>query len=343
MKTYIATVVAIIAVSLAGCGGADSPDLNDALSGSDAFSDAADDSGTFTDVSDDSEAFVDVFDDSDDSEVFNDALDDSEVFNDAMDNSETLIDALSDSEVLDDALDDSEVHNDGLNDSETVNEPTPGVYLANVVVDAPGHTGEGFKDANKAANGVYGAGQYAGSYDVFSLGYEEGFDNSISLSWGGAVVQNGPGTDFVVFENGFQSGPSYTFMDLIVVMLSIDGENFVAFPHDYTAADETKYEPNPELWPGFAGRYPVKYNQDSNPVDPFDFELAGGDHFDLDDLPMDGGLAQQIKEQGFRFIKLVSAHTVINPDTNEPFVKDPMSNGPDIDGVIARYLLEDAE
>ncbi len=226
--------------------------------------------------------------------------------------------------------------------AETAATPDPTPVAATTVVDAPGNTGTGFADANRAVNGVRGAGLHAGSMDVFSLGYQEGVNNYLVLSWGGAMVRNGPGVDFVVFENGFEvgSGSGTFFMDLMVVLLSRDGITWVAFPHDYLADDETVYVANPELWSGFAGRFPVKYNVDTNPVDPFDHDAAGGDPFDLDRMPLDGGEAQAIREGGFRYIKLVAAPTVVNPDTGAPFVRDPMSNGADIDGVIGRYVEE---
>lgn len=218
-------------------------------------------------------------------------------------------------------------------------DPTP--VLAHVVVEARGATGSGFGDATRAVNGVRGAGRQAGSTDVFSLGLTPGVDNTVVLSWGGATVHNGPGPDFVVFENPFEYAPGQVFMDLVVVMLSRDGVTFVPFPHDYIAPDETRYLADPAAWPGFAGRYPVLYHVDTNPVNPFDFEAAGGDPFDLDEMPLDQGEAQAIRERGFRFIKLVSAPSLLNPDTGAPFVRDPASNGADIDGVVARYVRAD--
>jgi hypothetical protein len=207
---------------------------------------------------------------------------------------------------------------------------------AQTVVAAPGATGEGNKDSSLAANGV--RGDSGGSSDVYSLGYEEGVDNFIILSWGGKKVTNGPGTDFVVFENAFIKSGGGHFMDQIIVYLSIDSENWVAFPHDYINPDENEYSHDPNMWPGFAGLWPVFYHEEDNPIDPFDFDLAGGDHFDLDQLPDDNGLAQEIKANGFSYIRLVSAPSQINPDTGAAFVSETISNGADIDGVYARHL-----
>lgn len=216
---------------------------------------------------------------------------------------------------------------------------------ADLVVTAPGDTGLGFFDATRAANDVRGGGDGKGSFDVFSLGYKADNDH-IVLAWEGARVLNGPGADFGVFENGFKlSGEGRYFMDLMVVDLSLDGERWVTFPHDYVAEDETRYEKLPQKWVGFAGRYPVRLNVDAESglvVDPFDPEAAGGDHFDLDalvDSPDDGGAAAEIRAQGFRYIRLRSAASITNPDTGAVYPKDITSDGPDIDGVYGRYVV----
>ena len=214
-----------------------------------------------------------------------------------------------------------------------------GAALADVVVEAPGDTGEGLGDADHAIDGVHGAGTAQGNTDdVFSLGYDAGVDDYIVLSWDGRRVTNGAGADVAVFENAFLvGGGPEAFMDPAIVYVSRDGAAWVAFPHDYLAADETTYSSLPEDWRGFAGLAPVLLNDDTNPVDPFDAAAAGGDEFDLDDLP-DAGEAGAIKAEGFLYLKIVSAPAETNPDTGAPYVSDPISNGPDIDGVYARQV-----
>jgi len=217
--------------------------------------------------------------------------------------------------------------------------PSAKAALADVVVEAPGHTGDGLLDSGHAVDGVHGQGAAAGNGDdVFSLGYEAGADDRVVLAWSGRRVRNGAGADFAVFENAFLvAGGPEAFMDLAIVYLSRDGESWVAFPHDYLADDETAYSALAEDWPGFAGAAPVLLNDDTNPVDPFDAAAAGGDQFDLDALP-DEGEAAAIKAEGFRYLRIVSAPAEINPDTGAPFVHDPIGNGADIDGVYGRYL-----
>jgi hypothetical protein len=204
------------------------------------------------------------------------------------------------------------------------------------IVAAPGATGEGTGDPARATNGVRGAGDSMGSTDVYSLDYAD--RTSLTLGLGGRTAHDGPGAELVVFENAFgNAGSERRFMDLVVVSVSLDGATFVDFPHDYVADDETTYSSRPEDWPGFAGRTPVLLHAESHAVDPFDGELAGGDAFDLADLAGDGEAAR-IRDEGFRFVGLRPAALDVNPDTGVPFPREPVSNGPDIDGVYVRGL-----
>jgi len=225
---------------------------------------------------------------------------------------------------------------------------------ADIVVSAPGASGIGFGDSTHAVDGVHGAGcTRQNSADIYSLSNNPDNENiSITLRWSGRRATNGEGTDFAVFENPFDSGTCGSgtrFMDQLIVSLSIDGIEWENFLHEYSflddpsngpSVDEKIYSDNPVDWTGFAGITPVLFNEKSNPVDPFSIDEAGGDHFDLDDLP-DSTLGAQIKAEGFVYIKLTAAATVINSDTGEYFVRAPFADGPDIDGVYGRYLVEE--
>lgn len=198
------------------------------------------------------------------------------------------------------------------------------------VVAAPGATGAGFLDERRAVDGVRGGGDSLGSTNVYSI--REG--RFLVLGFPGDPIGDGPGTDLVVFENPFVigAGPN-RFMDPTIVEVSADGVDFVAFPHDFLAADETAYSSRPEDWVSFAGVEPVRYHVEDNPVDPFSPD-AGGDPFDLADLP--GAQGEELRRLGIRFIRLSAASDATNPDTGMPFPKDNLSDGPDIDGVVAR-------
>jgi|LakMenEpi03Aug12_release.lakeMendotaPanAssembly.Ray.scaffolds.fasta_scaffold710671_1 hypothetical protein len=209
--------------------------------------------------------------------------------------------------------------------------------LADEVVEAPGATGTGFGDPVRATNGVRGGGTYTGSFDVYSLDYLE--RRHIVLRFSGGPIVDGPGPDLAVFENGFRERERDAyFMDPIVVEVSIDGELWLAFPHDYVAADERSYEPHPSAWEGFAGVTPVLLHTDRG-EDGLG-ATAGGDAFDLAELSGvtedERALATRMRREGIRYVRLTSAAILVNPDTGIPYPRDPVSDGADIDGVVGR-------
>lgn len=117
-----------------------------------------------------------------------------------------------------------------------------------------------------------GAGAVNGSLDVASLGN----GGSITLGFAPSSIFDGPGPDFIVFENAFYAGgdPEMPFAELATVEVSEDGEHFQAFP---CTATEAPYG-------ACAGWHPVYANADTNQTDATDPEVAGGDAFDLGDL-----------------------------------------------------------
>lgn len=105
----------------------------------------------------------------------------------------------------------------------------------------------------------------------------EGSLDTVALGNGGVIVLgfeaaicDGPGPDFIVFENAFHAGsPSGPiFVEAGIVAVSPDDVTYTTFPYD------------PVSFIGLAGRSPVLSNPD-NGIDPFDPVAAGGDAFDL--------------------------------------------------------------
>ena len=232
--------------------------------------------------------------------------------------------------------------------------PPDGVFIADTVVDAPGQTGSGFGDSQKAVNGVCGGGATAGSTDVFSLA-STGEAASMTLEWAGRRVYNGAGNDFIVFENPFaytESGD--VFIEALVVEVSEDGQSWCSFDPDYLFTPETDYSPQTSHWANFAGVHPTLYNQDNSSLSAeelFDPALSGGDHFDLENLSATdlfgtgctAVLRDNLKNQGFLYLRLTSATDRPNPDSpgnNFPGQSDTADSGPDIDGVLSRYVSE---
>ena len=121
-----------------------------------------------------------------------------------------------------------------------------------------------------------GAGTEQGSLDVVSLGN----GGVVSVEFGGTLIVDEPGPDFIVFENAFWAGGDSTqpFAELGTVEVSNDGKTWVGFPCDALSAP----------YGSCAGWHPVFANADENSVDPLDPAVAGGDAFDLADV----GLSQ---------------------------------------------------
>ncbi|NUO48480.1 MAG: hypothetical protein HOV80_06455 [Polyangiaceae bacterium] len=115
-----------------------------------------------------------------------------------------------------------------------------------------------------------GTGDMLGSLDVVTLGN----GGSITLAFGGAI-QDGPGPDFIVFENAFYAGgdTEAPFAEIASVEVSEDGETWTAYP---CTATETPFE-------GCAGWHPTYAGTDPS-IDPHDPETAGGEAFDLADV-----------------------------------------------------------
>lgn len=113
-----------------------------------------------------------------------------------------------------------------------------------------------------------GNGAASGGLHVVSLGQS----GEIILDLGTCPAIDGPGTDFIVFENAFFIGgnTSAPYAELATVAASDDGVNFTEFP----CADAT------HPYDGCAGWHPV-YSHPDNGIDPFDPAVAGGDAFDL--------------------------------------------------------------
>ncbi|TGL39214.1 LIC_13355 family lipoprotein [Leptospira perdikensis] len=225
------------------------------------------------------------------------------------------------------------------------------IYLATTVVSASSNI-SGFSDPKKAVNGICGAGEMAGSLDVYALDIT-GAGATIVLSWGGKTVKNVSDLDFVVYDNSFRiSDDSNTYaMDPSVVQVSIDGTNYCGFNPSYSGGNVNLLD----SWTRFGGLRPVYYNMTTKPFSNEDlfintggsFLLGGGDGFDLDqidpadpnDIGCDTTLAGNIKTNGFKYLKIRSASDVNNPNTGIKFPWPPGSyNGSDIDGVVAREI-----
>ena len=113
-----------------------------------------------------------------------------------------------------------------------------------------------------------------GSTDVVSLGN----GGSVVLEFAGNAIVDGPGPDFIVFENPFGQNcdKDKIFAELGTIGVSQDGVNFTDFPCTATMP------PYGEC----SGWNPVFANAGTNDIDPTDPAVAGGDPYDLADVGM---------------------------------------------------------
>ena len=186
-----------------------------------------------------------------------------------------------------------------------------------------------------------------GSLDVLSLGH----GGSITLAFTDNEIVDGPGPDFIVFENPFfctapplaASDPWSSFSEPGIVEASDDGVTFHAFPYSAAALSMVVSSCSDKSLiaqlQGLAGLTPSFTGNWTMPDDPLVFDPAapggvsghGGDAFDLATL----GLARA------RYVRITDPNLAIGvPGSSEGFDLDaivalharPVLPGPDSDG-----------
>ncbi len=151
-----------------------------------------------------------------------------------------------------------------------------------------------------------GGGTRAGSLDVVSLGN----GGEITVSFAPNAIVDGPGPDFIVFENPFYYGdPRRLYAEPAEVSVSEDGAAW----HTYPCTQTTQDPPYGQC----AGVHPVFSSPDSG-ISPFNAKHAGGDAYDLADL----GVSKA------RFVRIVDK--VIEPC---PDGSGENTNGFDLDAI----------
>ena len=155
-------------------------------------------------------------------------------------------------------------------------DPWPnGAFVTSVVSFTPG-PGAGFGQDMMpcvAEGPPHGQGTMQGSLDVVSLG----MGGEIVLGFAPNAIVDGPGVDFIVFENAFYVGgdPNVVYADPGEISVSDDGTTWTSFPcpdADWKAVGRQ-----------CAGVHPVISSAEVG-VSPFDPTVAGGDQYDLADL-----------------------------------------------------------
>lgn len=244
------------------------------------------------------------------------------------------------------------------------NGESQGAFLADSSV-RPEITGEAFGDPLKAANGICGGGWNNGSLDVYSTAKSMHCDTNedcVVLEWTDSKVINTTGIDFVVYENGFAYGNGMSrFMEPVIVEVSNDLNSWCGWKPEYTGVTDLndpeflKDVRNSENFSDLAGITPVLFKQNPDAKNTWKAEdlfttttdsrgtylKAGGDGFDLDSpefgqtgIGCSSELADQIKINGFRYVRLTTAYT--RDSQTFPLAPDSFDRRADIDGVIAK-------
>lgn len=130
-----------------------------------------------------------------------------------------------------------------------------------------------------------GRGATKGSLDVVALGV----GGEIVLSFEPNAILDGPGPDFIVFENAFYAAGDATqpAADLGEVSVSEDGVTWAT----YTCA------PGPTAPYGACAGWNPVYSAPGNGISPFDPATAGGEAYDLADLGMTRARFVRIKDR----------------------------------------------
>jgi hypothetical protein len=117
-----------------------------------------------------------------------------------------------------------------------------------------------------------GGGSNLGSLDVVSLGV----NGEIIVGFPPNAIVDGPGVDFIVFENPFYiaGDPTRPNAELGEVSVSDDGVTWKTFP--CASKNESPY--------GACGGWHPIYSAPGNGISPVDPKTAGGDQYDLADV-----------------------------------------------------------
>ena len=203
----------------------------------------------------------------------------------------------------------------------------PGAFATKVIsYDTNRQAGGGIFDPAKALGPPV-----ASNLAVHSLGVGGyltlGFD---------VTITDGPGADFLVFENAFAiSAGGPIFSEAVFVEVSSNGQDFARFPTLYQgpAASGGRYATSwAGYFTGFAGIKPS--NGGKAGVSNFDVVQAGGDSFDLADLtshPL--VLAGKVDLARISQVRMVDVIAGVSRDSSGNIIQDPTAGSADINAV----------
>lgn len=141
-----------------------------------------------------------------------------------------------------------------------------------------------------------------------------GLSGEIIVGFKNAFIKDGPGIDFIIFENAFVNPINkQVFAEPAVVSVSEDGINFIDFPFNTLTLE------------GCAGTNPTIGKEN-----PFDYPNCGGNGFDIATV----GLTK------IKYIKIKDITEIVLQNQNHPFY-NPTLSGFDLDAVAGLYVIDE--
>lgn len=168
---------------------------------------------------------------------------------------------------------------------------------------------------------IFGIPSRDASYDT----PESSPDEICSLGKGGEIIvgfsdiklYDGPGADFIIFENAFHSPlTNGIFAEPAIVAVSMDGIEYFEFPYDTVSLS------------GMAGKTPT-YGSNN----PFNPNESGGDAFDISELGLDF----------IKYIKIKDLSHVVGYEGHQYYSPPHLITGFDLDAVVGLYLGNQAD
>jgi hypothetical protein len=162
-----------------------------------------------------------------------------------------------------------------------------------------------------------GGGTSRGSTDVVSLGS----GGSIVVAFAPNAIVDGPGPDFIVFENPFWVGgnPNDVYAEPGEVSVSDDGATWATFPCMPTIDPASPIGTGTAPPYGQCAGWQIVYSSPGNGISPFDPASAGGNAFDLADVGVSSA----------RYVRIVDKTHEACPEAGPR----PDTNGFDLDAV----------
>jgi hypothetical protein len=199
-----------------------------------------------------------------------------------------------------------------------------------------------FDTRNQAGGGIFVPANALGAPDgtdplaVHSLGVGGwltlGFD---------VVITDGPGADFIVFENSF-AVQGRLFAEVMQVEVSSDGNEWAQFASAYQGAQTSHpfATSHAGVFRGLAGVKPTRAAPTLPAVDPRDVVEAGGDAFDLADLAGHPQvLNRKVDLAAIRFVRLVDVVAGTTLDSRNIPIQDPTAGSADVDAVAVIHAV----